>query len=276
MTELLKYLSKPYFDNPALLVCWESDAGQIGTKVVEELVTELGGYTFCEIDPTDFFAMGGVAIMNDEVLFPECSFYAVNDRDLVIFSSAIPRSEWYKYLNLVVDVAMNTCNAKELYTIGGMVTLAPHTVSRDFWATFNSREIKMSLTNYQLSREMDFETPPGGRPTLNSFLLWIAKQRGLHGANLWMPIPFYLVDSNDPAAQKAILEFLDSRLDLRLNFARLDSEIMRQNERLERLCQEKPAIGRSIKKLESDIRLSDAEHETLVKEVDEYLRKYDD
>lgn len=276
MTELLKYLSKPHFENPALVVCWESDAGQIGTKVAEELINEFEGYAFCEIDPADFFPMGGVAIENDEVLFPEGTFYAIADHDLVIFSSAIPRSEWYKYLNLIMDVALETCNARELYTIGGMVTLAAHTVSRDFWATFNSMEIKMSLANYQISREMNFETPPGSRPTLNSFLLWIAKQRGLHGANLWIPIPFYLVDGDDPAAQKAILEFLDSRLDLHLNFARLDGEIMRQNERLVRLCQEKPVIDRTIKKLENDIRLSESEHETLVKEVDEYLRKYDD
>ena len=151
--------------------------------------------------------------------------------------------------------------------------MGAHSAPRDAWATFNSIQIKNSLSSYELSREMDFETPPGGRPTLNSFLLWTAKQRGLDGANLWLQIPFYLVDYDDPKAQKRALEFLDNRLDLRLNFASIDAEILRQEDRLNRLCQEKPEVGRSIKKLEENEALSEAEHETLVKEIDEYLGK---
>lgn len=273
MTELLKYLSKPRFRNPALVVCWESDAGQLGEKVVEYLTHELGGEVFCKIDPVDFSPLGGVVIEKDIVLFPESTFYAIPERDLVIFSGSIPQYEWFRFLNLIVDVAQETCNAREIYTIGGMVVMGPHTAPRDFWATFNSPQIKESLASYQLSREMDFETPPGGRPTLNSFLLWTAKQRGLHGANLWVPVPFYLVDGDDPTAQKTVLEFMDNRLDLRLNFARIDSEIIRQYERLARLRQEQPEIDRTIKKLEGNLALSETEHETLVKTVEEYLNK---
>jgi proteasome assembly chaperone (PAC2) family protein len=275
MTELLKYLSKPRFRNPTLVVCWESDAGQLGEKVVEYLTREFGGEVFCEINPIDFFPLGGVVIEKDIVLFPECTFYAIPDRDLIIFSSAIPHFEWFRFLNLIVDVAQETCNAREMYTIGGMVAMGSHTAPRDFWATFSSPQIKESLASYQISREMDYETPPGGRPTLNSFLLWTAKQRGLHGATLWVPVPFYLVDIDDPTAQKTVLEFMDNRLDLRLNFARIDSEIIHQYERLARLRQEQPEIDRTIKKLEGNLALSETEHETLVKEVEEYLTKLD-
>lgn len=276
MTGLVKYISKPQFHNPALVVCWESDAGQIGEKVTGHLLREFGGELFCEINPVDFFPLGGVAIEKDEVLFPECAFYKIYGCDLIVFYSAIPRYEWSGFLNSIVDVALETCDAKEIYTIGGMVTLSAHTVPREFWATFNSIEIKESLTAYQLSREMNYETPPGSRPTLNSFLLWTAKQRGLHGANLWVPIPFYLVDNDDPMGQKKVLEFLDHRLDLHLNFARIDTDIMRQDEKLHHLCLEKPDVDVTIKKLENNLRLTEKEHDTLVKEVEEYLRKSED
>jgi proteasome assembly chaperone (PAC2) family protein len=273
MTDSIKYFSRPRFNNPALVVCWESDAGQIGEKITEYINHELKGQAFCEISPEEFFPLGGVVIEKDIVFFPETTFYSFNDRDIVVLFSSIPRFEYHRFLNLIIDVAQDTCHAKEIYTIGGMISMEAHSAPRDAWATFNSIQIKNSLSSYELSREMDFETPPGGRPTLNSFLLWTAKQRGLDGANLWLQIPFYLVDYDDPKAQKRALEFLDSRLDLRLNFARIDAEILHQEERLNRLCQEKPEVGRSIKKLEENEELSEAEHETLVKVIDEYLGK---
>jgi proteasome assembly chaperone (PAC2) family protein len=273
MTEPIRYLSQPKFNNPALLVCWESDAGQLGEKVVDYLTRELDGKAFCEINPIDFFPLGGVTIEKDVVLFPESTFYSIPDRDLVVLYSTIPRYEWAKFFNLLMDVALETCHAREIFTIGGMVAMGAHTAPRDCWATFNSPQIKRSLSDYQLSREMDYETPPGARPTLNSFLLWSAQQRGLHGATLWVPVPFYLVSSDDPTAQKKVLEFLDSRLNLRLNFARIDAEIIRQNERLARMCQEQPEIERIIKKLEGNLALSETENETLIKEVEECLGK---
>jgi proteasome assembly chaperone (PAC2) family protein len=273
MSEPLKYLSRPKFNNPALVVCWESDAGLIGEKISGYLNSELNGKEFCKISPEEFFPLGGVVIDRDLVLFPESTFYAYDDRDIAVLYSSVPRFEYYRFLNLVLDVAQETCHAKEIYTIGGMISMGAHTAPRDAWATFNSIQIKNSLSSYQLSREMDFETPPGSRPTLNSFFLWTAKQRGLYGANIWLPIPFYLVDYDDPKSQKSALEFLDSRLDLRLNFARLDTDILRQKERLSRMCQEKPEIERTIKKLEESQALSEDEHEALVKIIEEYLGK---
>ena len=270
--EPLKYLSKPKFRNPALAVCWEADAGQMGEGVVKYLKEELGGEAFCEIDPVEFFPLSGVAIESDVVLFPESTFYAVPDRDLIVFFSALPRYEWFHFLNLIIDVAQE-CRAREIYTIGGMITLGPHTAPRDFWATFSSPQIKKSLAGYELSRELDFETPPGGRPTLNSFLLWAAKQRNLQGANLWVPVPFYMVGVSDLKAHKKILEFMDNRLDLGLNLAPIDSRIARQDERIAQLQREQPEIERIVAKLEGNIRLAEDEHEKLSKEVEDWLRK---
>jgi len=186
--------------------------------VVDYLKSELHGQPFCEIDPASYFQLNGVAVDKDVVLFPESTFYAFPEFDMVVFTSTIPRYEWFQFLNLVLDVAQEQCHAKEIYTIGGMLSLGAHTEPRDMWATFSSPQIKRSLAPYELSRELNFETPPGGRPTLNSFLLWAAKRRNLKAANLWVPIPFYLVSASDPRAHKKALEFLDKRLSLKLDF----------------------------------------------------------
>jgi proteasome assembly chaperone (PAC2) family protein len=273
MTDPLILSAKPKLHNSTLIVGWESDAAHLGSNVTEYLTKNLNGEAFCEIDPAEFFPLGGVVVENDIVQFPQSTFYACPEHDIVIFQSAIPRYEWFKFMNLIIDVAQEYCHAKEIYTIGGMITLAAHTTPRDSWATFNSPQIKKILKSYQLSREMDFETPPGGRPTLNSFLLWVAKTRNLAGANLWVPMPFYLITASDPEASKKVLEFFDDRLDLSLDFEDIDASIKHLNEKLMRLRRSSSEIDGYIRKLESDIQLSEEEHESLVKAVDDCLKK---
>ncbi|MDD5190442.1 MAG: PAC2 family protein, partial [Dehalococcoidales bacterium] len=230
MTDLLKFYSKPKLRHPTMVVSWQADAGQLGPGVADYLTKELEGEIFCEIEPSDFFALNGVNIENNLAVFPESNFYAFPEHNLIVFHSAIPRFEWHKFFNLILDVAQEYYKTKEIFTVGGMVSLGLHTNPREFWATFSNPKIKRSLAAYHLSRETDFETPPGGRPTLNAFLLWAAKQRGLNGANLWVPVPFYLVGQTDPRAQKTILEFLDNRILLALDYKNLDISQQHQDE----------------------------------------------
>ena len=271
MNELFQFSGQPELQSPTLIVGWSADASQLGSRVTDYLNRKLGGQAFCEIEPVEFFSLGGVTIENDLVQFPESKFYACPQNDLVVFQSTTPNHEWYKFLNLILDIAQNHCHVKELYTVGGMITLGAHTAPRDMWSTFNSPELKKTLSPYRLSREMNFETPPGGRPTLNSFLLWTAQRRSIPGANLWVPIPFYLVAADDPQAQKRVLEFFNHRLDLQVDFGDLDEEIRKQNEKIARMRTNFPEIDKYISKLESNIRLSEGENEELVKRVEECL-----
>ena len=273
MTEPLQFSAQPKLRKPTLVVGWESDTAQLGARVTDYLIKNLDMEAFCDIDPVDFFPLGGVAIENDIVQFPRSIFYACHKHNLIIFRSAIPRYEWHKFLNLIIDVAQEYCSVKEMYAVGGMVTFAPHTVPRDSWATFSSPQIKKALTSYLLSRDMDFETPPGSRPTLNSYLLWIAKTRGLPAMNLWVPVPFYLMSNDDPSSRKKALEFIDNRLELNLDFKDIDASIKKQNEKLELLRQSATDIDEAMSKLENSQPLSEEERENLVKAVDDCLRK---
>ncbi len=272
MTELLKFYSKPKLRHPTMLVSWQADAGQLGPGVTDYLTRELEGEVFCEIEPADFFPLNGVNIENNMVLFPESRFYAFPEQNVILFHSSIPRFEWFRFFNLILDVAQEHYKTKELFTLGGMISAGIHTSPREFWATFNSTKIKRSLAAYHLSRDTDFETPPGSRPTLNSFMLWAAKQRNLNGANLWVPVPFYLVAHDDPRGQKTILEFLNTRLLLDLNYASIDAEQQKQDDLLDKLCRQNPEIERTITKLDTNQRINDEERDNLVREVDTYLR----
>jgi len=271
MRDLFRVSGQHELRSPSLVVTWRTDAGKLGARVTDYLNEKLGSQYFGEIEPADFFPLGGVAIEDDLVQFPESKFYSCPKNDLVIFKGDPPGHEWFKYLSLILDVAGHYGQVKELYTVGGMVSLGAHTAPRELIAAFNSPELKQALSQYTLSRGLDYQTPPGHRPTLNSFLSWIAKQRNIPGVSLWVPVPFYLVAVEDPKAQKKLLEFFDQRFNLQIDFQDIDEEIKKQDEKIDQLRTASQEVDEYIGKLESNLGLSQEENENLVKQIEEFL-----
>lgn len=269
----LRFFSRPTLQSPALVVAWSEDAGRLGPKVNDYLRRKLGGHSFCEIEPLDFFPMGGVAIENDLAKFPASWFYASPEHDLVLFESSPPSSDWYRFLSLVMDVAQDYCHAREVYTIGGMVTISAHTTPRQLVAAFSSTEVKTNLSSYDLVTTFDYETAASQRPTLSSYLLWVAKRRGIPAASLWVPVPFYLAGGEDLKAERRVLQFMDQRLELGIDFRELDEDIRRQNEELAEARAGNALIEESIARLESNQGLSDEESLRLVEAIDEFIKR---
>jgi proteasome assembly chaperone (PAC2) family protein len=247
------------------------DASRLGTRVADYLNRKLGGQGFGEIEPNEFFALEGIFIEDNLIQFPESRFYACLKQNLVIFQSPPPTYDWFRFLNLILDVAEHQYQAREMYIVGGMVSLGAHTAPRELMGTFNSSQLKEELSGYNFVGSWDYETPPGQRPTLNSFLLWAAQRRNIPAVTLWVPIPFYLVAVDDPRAQRRVLEFLDLRLNLHLDFTDLDDQIKQQSKRLAEARQRLPEIDESIKRLESNLTLSAEESQKLAKDIEKFL-----
>jgi proteasome assembly chaperone (PAC2) family protein len=264
---------EPGLSRSSLVLGWRGDVGNLGRKATDYLNRKLKGQEFAEINPEYYFPLGGVAIEGDLAQFPESKFYVCPDRELVIFQSDSPGAEWYGFLNSVLDVAERHCQVKELYIVGAMVSLDAHTTPRQLLAVVNSAEIKDVLSQYDLIGDMDYETPPGERPTLNSFLLWIARNRSIPGVGLWVPIPFYLTALEDAQAQKKVLSFLNQRLDLKIDFNDLDQEIQEQNGELARARSRFPEVDGYIHKLESNLTLSEEENGELMRRIEDSLRE---
>lgn len=264
---------KPEFQSPSLILGWSQDAAKLGAKVIDFLNKKLGSQEFGEIEPLDFFSLGGVLIEDDLVQFPASKFYSCEKRDLLLFKSDAPSHEHYDFLNLILDVAEHHCRVKEFYTIGGMVSLMAHTTPRRITAVANQPEFRKTLTQYDLELNIDYHTPPGGRPTLSTFLSWVAKRRNITGATLWVAVPFYLTPVEDPVACKYMLSFLDKRLSLGLDLGELDLEIERQNDKIRRLEEQNSEIAKYIELLERGIGLREEENEKLTIEVTKFLKK---
>lgn len=269
----VKIHKEPGLSQSSLVLGWGDDVGDLGRRTTDYLNQKLKGQEFAEIEPEYYFPLGGVAVEGDLAQFPESRFYVCPQHELVIFQSDSPAVEWYGFINSVLDVAEHHCQVKELYIIGAMVSLDAHTTPRQLLAVVNSAELKDILSQYELIGDMDYQTPPGERPTLNSFLLWAAKNRNIPGVGLWVPIPFYLAGVEDAQAHKKVLSFLNERLDLKIDFSDLDQEIQEQNGKLARARSRFPEIDGYIQKLESNLMLSQEENGELMRRIEDSLRE---
>jgi len=268
MKSTFRFSERPNFENPSLIVGWEQDNGKLSPKVIEYLNKKLKSKSFCEIEPMDFFSLAGVVIENDVAQFPEGKFYYNQRNDLVIFKGNEPRFERYRFLNAIADLAQSYCKIKELYTISATSAPIAHTSPRRIFAAFNQHQISESLRGYGL-QSLNWQGPPA----ISSYLLWVAKNRGIPGFSLWPEIPFYLAAGEDFQAIKLTLSFLDKKFNLGLDLAELDEEIRIQNINIDRLKEEDSEINKLIGMLESELTLSEAEQVELTMKVTELLEK---
>lgn len=271
MKDIFRWSRQPDFDSPSLIVGWQEDAGQLSPGVIEYVNEKLKGQSFCEIEPASFFSLGGVTIEDDIAQFPECKFYCGQRNDLVLSKGNEPRSERYKFLNAVLDLAQYYCKIEALYTVSGTISSITHCASRRILAVFNQRGLAEKLRSYGL-QDMTWQGPPA----ISSFLLWAAKNRGIAGVSLWIEIPFYLARGRDYQAIKTALSFLDRRFKLHLDLAQFDEKSRNQNMKIEQLRQEDPDINRYINMLESKLSLSGEEQMELTRRVTEALEKMSD
>ncbi len=263
----------PGMENSTLLVAWDEDATKLGGRVSDYLIERLGGRGFAEIEPEGFFPLAGVSVDDNIVQFPECRFFYCRRQNLVICKSSPPRSNWFRFMDLVLDLGERYCDVRQVYTFGAMVALSAHTAERSLLAVASSPQMREELLPYDLVMDVDYETAAGQRPTLSSFLLWVAQKRGLEAASLWVPVPFYLLTNEDPRAWKRILGFLDRRLRLKLDLSALDEEIAAQDRRISEIASRSPLLSHYIRRLQSNLSLTQEENEKLVKEIEQFLKE---
>jgi proteasome assembly chaperone (PAC2) family protein len=270
-------LAQPYeiyeasrLQNPSLIAGWSQDAGRLGTGVVDFLNRRLGAQACADIEPLPFFYLGGVSIEDNVIQFPESKFYCCLEKNLLTFKSETPGREHYRFLTAVLDIVQHY-RVKELYTVGGIVSLISHTSPGRVFTVVNQPQLKQTLVQYGAETGLDYQTPPGSRPTLSSFLLWVAKRRELPGVSLWAEVPFYLAAIEDPRACKRLVAFLDKRVELGMDLTELDSAIKEQDEAIEGLRQQNATVSKCLEMLERGIVLSQDEQERLATEVAEFL-----
>jgi proteasome assembly chaperone (PAC2) family protein len=255
-------------------VAWRHEIGGVACGVIDFLDKNLNLEMVGEIRLQQFFSFAGVTVADDIVQFPQSRFYSCREGNILIFRGDVPNREPYDFSNAILDFAVYHCDAQEVYTIGGFVSAMTHLSPRRIFGSVTQPELRMFLSPYNVSTDVDYQTPPqGARPSLSHFLLWTAKRREIPGYSLWVEVPFYLAGFRDLMAIRSILEVLDKRFVLGLDLKELNNEIDKMNAGIEALKSQNPEVNRYLRLMDQGIAISHEEGEILVREVARFLRK---
>jgi len=268
-----KIYETPRLQTPCLVVGWKQDVGGLGSKTLEFLIKKLNAREFARINPAGFFSLSGVPVEDNVIQFPQSKFYCCEEKDLLIFHSDGPSQSHYEFLTMLLDIARQICTVKEIYTLGGIISLLSHTSPRRVSSVVNQHQLKQPMAEYGINTNLEYETPVGARPTLSSLFLWLAQKNNITGANLWVDVPFYLAALEDPRACKQVLSILDRRFNLGLDFAELDQETEKQDRLIVELMEQESDVHKYLTMLERGIMLSEKESEALANKVAEFLQK---
>ncbi len=268
MKHAVNLFSSPDFDNPVLIVNWADDTGHLGQTVFDHLNSSINGSNFGDIEPVNFFRLGGVQVSGAVARFPFSKLYSGNRKDLALFFTNTPQLEHYEFLSHLLDTCQYFLKAKEIFTINSSTSQVAHTSSRRLLAVFNQPDLQRKLRGYQFEN-LDWE----GSPAFDSYLIWLGKKRNIPAVSLWPEVAFYLSSTGDPRAAKTVLSFFNRYLDLEIDFSGLDRQIEERDKKLASLRKENAQIDNFIRTLEMDIGLNENEQMTLAKTVDDYLNQ---
>ncbi len=266
--EMFHFTSRPHVERPALLVSWTRDVGAVSRGVADFLADTPGTSSFGRIKPVNFFPVGGVTVNDDVAEFPESRLLCNERENIVILRSDEPPSHRHEFLNGVLDLADEYHGAETLYTVNGIASMIPHTATRRAFLVSN---------DLALQRDLRRLVPAGlawqGPPHTSIYLLWLAKNRHLSGAGLWVEVPFYLVDSEDFQAIRTGASLLGRILGWQFDLDDLDQRIAEQDETLTQLREQDPEIDTRIRILEQGETLDGNEQRELVEAVQGALKE---
>lgn len=219
----VKFSKKPKLRNPYLVVAWPG-IGEVAFKAATYLINQLKAEEFAEIPPEDFFYLTGSVVRDGMLSVPELPYskfyYWKNKtglRDLIIFvSNAQPdlaRAE--DYCRRIIRAA-KSFKAKTIISFAAMPQAIDHTQAPKVWFAATSKEIKNTLTKYNL--ELLSEGQISG---MNGLFLGLAKKEGFGGFCLLGETPLYTIQIENPKASYAVLDAFNRILGIKIDFSLL-------------------------------------------------------
>ncbi len=273
--ELFRFTSKPRLKKSSFVIGWTKDTGAVSPLAADYLIKASDGSDFCQIEPADFYPVGGVTVADDVAWFPQSQFFYSERKPLVILRADEPQSNRYEFLSAVLDLAEHygktdlgePSRAETLYTINGIAALTAHTTARRVFGIFND-----AATQRRLQQIVPVGANWQGPPHLSTYLLWLARERHLPGVGLWVEVPFYLSDYEDYQSVKAAVSLLSRMLGWDLDLGELDRLAAEQDEKLAQL-ESDPGVADMIHTLEEGQSLDRQEQTELTEAVGNVLNE---
>lgn len=261
------------------------DGGDVSTGVVEHLAKEFSCTVLADLEPDDFYIYNVPGSMEISALFrpqakiedgmvmsvsePSNTFFYNTEENLILLRGKEPQINWRKYTNCVFDIA-EQFNVEEIFFVGSVTSLAPHTRNPVFYSSVSEESMKAYIDLID-GNPTYYEGPS----SFASFMISLARKRSLRMMSLVAGIPPYVQGKNDRCIEAAITSLVEiTKLPVDLQVLKTLTEDFIAE--LNTIVAKRPDLAEQIAKLEkvydeqiSDEFVADDEVELFQKDTDD-------
>lgn len=259
----MKIYDRPQLYEPRMVIGFTGwmDGGEVSTGTVEGLIKRLGGRLIGEIDGDSFYISNFPGSMEVSAIFrpqvelrdgliaeyrePSNLFYADEVNHLIFLVGKEPNLKWRQYTQCVFEV-VEQFGVGQIYFVGSFAGLAPHSRQPKLTCSVSQANLREKLAEYHF-KFSNYEGPA----SITTYMLQVARQKGVKMMNLVAEIPAY-VQGRNPRCIETMTRHLAGllKLDLNLDDMRLISDEFER--RLNEVIQQRDDLAEHITKLEEN------------------------
>ena len=269
-------------DRPILVVAFRGlfDAAGSATSAVEWLAERLDSVQVGDVDPETFFDFTQerpvVEFDDHEVRWIRWATNRVltvrtaeGQRDLVLVSGVEPHLRWRTFTEALLEAATRS-GSRMVVTLGSMSGMSPHT---------RPPAVTGSSTNRDLADRLGLDRPSYQGPTGVVGVLHDTLDRaGVPVISLRVSVPYYLPDSPNPKATRALLRRFEQVSGIDTAHADLDGPAAEWQSRVDQAVAGDDEVSAHVRRLESQVDQSEdlmPRGDDLAAELEAFLREQD-
>jgi len=259
----LNIWKEPKLENPRLLLGFSGwmDGGNVSTGTIECLIDKLGAERFAEIEPEGFYIYNFPGSMEITALFrphvkvkdgliqtyevPKNEFFCNEHNNLILFLGKEPNLKWAEFAQCIFTLCKEF-GVKEIYFIGSIAGLVPHTREPRFFCSVSDERLKDRLHHYGV-KFTDYEGPA----SFITYLMTNCNALGITLVSLVATVPAY-VQGQNPKCIEAVMRRLTGVLELHMELDDLLNMSDDFEKKLSEVVQGQPELASTINKLEED------------------------
>ncbi len=253
--------SVPRMEGGAMLLGFSGwmDGAEVSTGALGYLAEKLDARRVGEIRSGHFYILNVPGSMEITALFrprariedglvksldmPRNEFFAAEEAKLLLFRGKEPNAGWELYADHLLEAATR-CGISDLYFMGSVGSIVPHTRDPVFWSTMTSEALRDRLVTHGIS-PTNYEGPA----SFATYLSLRAKDAGLNMATLVAGIPSY-IEGRNPRCIESMLTKIGDILGRTFDLSDLQSQSREFLDGVQVAMTKNPKLTERIQQLE--------------------------